>query len=236
MSLLSIHRDLCRSVERLRFAPPVAYVYNPLAYAWPLCEAYLSRWGRGTREAVLLGMNPGPFGMAQTGVPFGDPAMVRDWLRLDGKVGRPPREHSKRPVLGLDSPRREVSGARLWGWARDRFGAPERFFERFFVANWCPLAFLDAGGRNLTPDKLPAVERAALAEPCDRALRATVDAMRPRFVVGVGAFAAQRAREALAGTGIVVGTMLHPSPASPRANRGWAEQAERDLRALGVTW
>lgn len=235
MSLVWIHRDLCRAVDRLRFAPPVAWVYNPLAYAWPLCEAYLLRWGRGTREVVLLGMNPGPFGMVQTGVPFGDPAMVRGWLRLEGKVGRPAREHPRRPVLGLDSPRREVSGARLWGWARERFGTPERFFRDFFVANWCPLAFLDAGGRNLTPDKLSAAERAALAGPCDRALRAVVAALRPRFVVGVGTFAAQRAREALAGTGVVVGAMLHPSPASPRANRGWAEQAERDLRVLGIT-
>ncbi|MBN1773304.1 MAG: single-stranded DNA-binding protein, partial [Deltaproteobacteria bacterium] len=179
-------------------------------------------------------MNPGPFGMAQTGVPFGDPAMVRDWLRLEGTVGRPPREHPKRPVLGLHSPRREVSGARLWGWARDRFGTPDRFFQEFFVANWCPLAFLDEGGRNLTPDKLPGAERAALSAPCDRALRAVVAVLQPRIVVGVGAFAAERARQALGDTGVVVGTMLHPSPASPRANRGWAAQAERDLRALGV--
>lgn len=234
MSLLAITRDLRDAVDRLRFGPPTAYVYNPLVYAWPLCEAYLSRWGRGTREIVLLGMNPGPFGMAQTGVPFGDPAMVRDWLRLDGPVGHPPREHPSRPVLGLAGTRREVSGTRLWGWARDRFGTPERFFARFFVANWCPLAFLEAGGRNLTPDKLPAAERAALAAPCDLALRATVAVLRPRFVVGVGAFAAQRAREALVDTGVVVGAMLHPSPASPRANRGWAEQAERDLRSLGI--
>lgn len=235
MTLIAIHRELARAVDRLRFAPPVAHVYNPLSYARPLVEAYLLRWGRGTREVILLGMNPGPFGMAQTGVPFGDPAMVRDWLRLDGTVGKPPHEHPKRPVLGLDSPRREVSGARLWGWARERFDTPDRFFRKIFVANWCPLAFLDAGGRNVTPDRLPAAERAALAAPCDRALRAMAAELRPRFVVGVGAFAAGRAREALAGTGIVVGTMLHPSPASPRANRGWAEQAERDLRALGVT-
>jgi single-strand selective monofunctional uracil DNA glycosylase len=234
MSLLPIARALCDAVERLRFGPPVAYVYDPLTYAWPLHEAYLERWGRAPREIVLLGMNPGPFGMAQTGVPFGDPAMVRDWLRLDGAVGHPPREHPARPVLGLAGTRREVSGTRLWGWARDRFGAPERFFERFFVANWCPLAFLQAGGQNLTPDKLPAAERTALAEPCDRALRATVAVLRPRFVVGVGAFAAERARQVLGDAGVVVGTMLHPSPASPRANRGWAEQAERDLRALGI--
>jgi single-strand selective monofunctional uracil DNA glycosylase len=234
MSLAAVSRVLCESVEVLRFAPPVAYVYNPLAYARATHEAYLDRWGRGTREIVLLGMNPGPFGMAQTGVPFGDPALVRTFLGLEGPVGRPPREHPKRPVLGFAQQRGEVSGARLWGWARERFGTPERFFSRFFVANWCPLAFLDEGGRNVTPDKLSAAEREALRVPCDRALRETIAVLAPRLVVGVGAFAQGRAREALAGTGVAVGGMLHPSPASPLANRGWAAEAERRLRELGV--
>lgn len=227
-------RALSRRLAGCTFGPPVACVYRPLDYAWAPHRAYLERYGRGPRRVLFLGMNPGPWGMAQTGVPFGDPAMVRDWLRLDGTVGHPPREHPARPVLGLAGTRREVSGTRLWGWARDRWGTPERFFQKFFVANWCPLAFLESGGRNLTPDKLPAAERAALAAPCDRALRATVAVLQPRIVVGVGAFAAERARLALADTGVAVGTVLHPSPASPRANRGWAEQAERDLRALGI--
>jgi single-strand selective monofunctional uracil DNA glycosylase len=235
MSLVEISRRLCAAVEALRFAAPVAHVYNPLGYARATHETYLERWGGGTREIVLLGMNPGPFGMAQTGVPFGDPALVREFLGIDGAVGRPPREHPKRPVLGFAQKRGEVSGARLWGWARERFGTPERFFSRFFVANWCPLAFLDEGGRNLTPDKLPAAEREALREPCDRALRETIAVLAPRLVVGVGAFAEKRAREALAGTGVAVGGMLHPSPASPLANRGWAAAAERQLRALGLS-
>ncbi|MBI5499735.1 MAG: single-stranded DNA-binding protein [Deltaproteobacteria bacterium] len=232
--LSQVSRSLSRTVSSLAFSPPVAYVYNPLDYARATHEAYLDRWGAAPREIVLLGMNPGPFGMAQTGVPFGDPEMVRSWLGIDGPVKRPSREHPKRPVLGFAQERGEVSGARLWGWARDRFGTPERFFAEFFVANWCPLAFLDAAGRNLTPDKLPSSEREALREPCDRALRETVAALSPRLVVGVGAFAEKRAREALAGLPVAVGGMLHPSPASPAANRGWAAQAERALRALGI--
>ena len=232
--LVEISRKLAAAVSRLRFSPPVAYVYNPLEYARATHEAYLERWGTPPREIVLLGMNPGPFGMAQTGVPFGDPAMVRDFLGIEGPVGRPEPEHPKRPVLGFAQKRGEVSGARLWGWARERFGTPDRFFVGFFVANWCPLAFLDAGGRNVTPDKLPVREREALREPCDQVLRETVAALSPRLVVGVGAFAERRAREALAGTGVAVGGILHPSPASPAANRGWAAQAERALRALGV--
>src|ERR1700690_1148446 len=116
-SLVSVGRVLSRQVGGLRFAPPVAYVYNPLDYARGLHEAYLLGYGQGPKEVLLLGMNPGPFGMAQTGIPFGDATMVRDFLGLDGRVGKPSLEHPKRPVQGMVCPRGEVSGTRLWGWA-----------------------------------------------------------------------------------------------------------------------
>ncbi len=179
-------------------------------------------------------MNPGPFGMAQTGVPFGEVSAIRDWLGIEGVVRKPKTEHPKRPVLGFACPRSEVSGARIWGWARRRFGSPERFFERFFVLNYCPLSFMEASGRNRTPDKLPAAEREPLFYACDRALRAGIEHLRPRFAIGVGAFAEARARAALDGLGLTIGRILHPSPANPRANRGWEGQAEKELRSLGI--
>jgi single-strand selective monofunctional uracil DNA glycosylase len=236
-ALVAASRDLSARVDGLRFAAPVAYVYNPLAYAAGLHEAYLRRYGQGCKEVLLLGMNPGPFGMAQSGVPFGDVTMVRDWLRLSGEVARPAKEHPKRPVRGLSCSRAEVSGQRLWGWARDRFRTPERFFSRFFVVNYCPLVFMEESGRNLTPDKLPAAARQSLFAACDDALCAVIACLRPRLVIGVGAFAAARAEavvEERALGGIGVGTILHPSPASPTANRGWAQFAEAQLGALGV--
>lgn len=233
-ALADISRALSQRVARLRFAAPVCCVYNPLEYARAPHEAYLDRYGAGSKEVLLLGMNPGPFGMVQTGVPFGDVAMVRDWLGICAPVGKPPQEHPRRPVLGFDCRRSEVSGARLWGWARDRFGAAPRFFERFFVANYCPLAFVEESGRNLTPDKLPAAEQRALCSACDDALRAIVRALRPRIVIGVGGFAERRARAALADGRVAIGTILHPSPASPLANRGWASTVERQFESLGV--
>jgi single-strand selective monofunctional uracil DNA glycosylase len=235
MTLVEISRELSERVATLTFAPPVCCVYNPLEYARAPHEQYLTRYGAGPKEVLLLGMNPGPFGMVQTGVPFGDVAMVRDWLGISAPVARPRAEHPKRPVQGFECRRSEVSGARLWGWARDRFGTPERFFSRFFVANYCPLAFVEESGRNLTPDKLPAAEQRALCEACDEALRAVVRTLAPRIVVGVGGFAERRARAALEGSGVRIGTILHPSPASPLANRGWAPAIERQLQALGVT-
>jgi single-strand selective monofunctional uracil DNA glycosylase len=182
---------------------------------------------------ILLGMNPGPFGMAQSGVPFGEVGLVRDFLGIAAKVGRPRNEHPKRPVTGLACTRSEVSGARVWGWARQRYGTPGAFFDRFFIMNYCPLAFLEESGRNRTPDKLPRAEREPLFSACDRALAQAVEVLEPSMIVGIGAFARDRAHQAL-GQAVPVGMMLHPSPASPRANRGWEAQAEADLAALGI--
>ena len=234
LSLVDIAQELAEEAGRLRFASPVTHVYNPLAYAWEAHAQYLERFGGRPKEVLLLGMNPGPWGMVQTGVPFGEVGAVRDWLGIDAEVRRPDPEHPKRPVMGLACTRSEVSGARLWGWARDLFGTPERFFARFFIANYCPLAFMESTGRNRTPDKLPISERKTLLEICDRALRRTVEHLHPDLVVGVGVFAERRARATLGEAGVRVGRVLHPSPASPAANRGWSERATRELRALGI--
>lgn len=226
--------ELRGRIDRLHFGAPVTHVYNPLAYAWEPHRAYLESYGKGTREVLLVGMNPGPWGMVQTGVPFGDVEMVRDWLNIDGRVESPGHVHPRRPVLGFDCSRREGSGRRLWTWASDRFGSPEAFFSRFFVGNYCPLAFFCDDAGNLTPDKLPLSERRALQEVCDQALRETVATMRPAWVLGIGRFAERRVAAALAGSGIRVGGVPHPSPASPQANRGWAEQMDLALRAAGI--
>lgn len=236
MGLIEIYRDLARDLAPLRFGPPVAFVYNPLEYARRPSEDYLARYGRGPKEVILLGMNPGPFGMAQTGVPFGEIGLVRDWLKIRGPVERPRSEHPKRPVLGFSCPRSEVSGARLWGFLKETFETPVRLFSRFFVANYCPLLFLEESGKNLTPDKLPAGERVPLEGACDRALRSLVKVLEPRRVVGVGGFASKRAALALSGLDVEVGEVLHPSPASPLANRGWAAQARAALLRQGIAF
>ena len=232
--LVASSRRLTAALAGLPFGPPVSHVYNPLVYARAAHEAYLRRFARGPGRVVLVGMNPGPWGMAQTGVPFGEVELVREWLGIRAPVGQPPAVHPKRPVDGFDCRRREVSGRRLWGWARRRFGTPERFFRRFFVANYCPLLFLVASGRNLTPDRLPAAPRRPLLEACDAALREAMESLEPSLVVGIGAFAEARAAVALADLPIPVARILHPSPASPAANRGWQETAERQLSELGV--
>ena len=233
-TLKSITKKLAHQLDELSFAAPVTHVYNPLVYARAPHERYLDRYGRGTKRVVLVGMNPGPFGMGQTGVPFGDVGFVRDWMGISGEVGSPPNPHEKRPIEGFACKRSEVSGTRLWGWAAERFGTAERFFEDFFAVNYCPLIFMEESAKNRTPDKLPAAERAPLEALCDDALRQMVALLEPEWVVGVGQWARMSAERALAGNDVRIGQLLHPSPASPAANRGWAPQAEAQLRALGI--
>lgn len=234
MDPIRTQRALSKALSGLRFAPPITHVYDPLVHARRSAEEYLRRYAHPGAPALMLGMNPGPFGMAQTGVPFGEVEHVRDWIGIEERVERPANEHPKRPIQGFDCPRSEVSGRRLWGWAKKRFGEPDAFFERFFVWNYCPLVFMEESGRNRTPDKLPAAEREPLYEACDRALRRMVTHLEPRLVIGVGKFAEKRAREVLGDLDLAFGSILHPSPASPLANRGWEPQAEEQLAALGA--
>jgi len=226
-------RRLSRDVSRLRFAAPVARVYDPLDYARRPYAAYLDAYARSKKRVVFLGMNPGPFGMAQTGVPFGDVHAVRDFLGIEEPVERPASEHPKRPVRGFACARSEVSGTRLWGAIRAQFGTAARFFADHFVANYCPLLFLEQSGRNRTPDKLPVAERDALYRACDRHLLRLVQVLEPTWVVGIGAFAEARARAVL-GDAVRVARVLHPSPASPRAQRDWAATARGELLEQGV--
>jgi single-strand selective monofunctional uracil DNA glycosylase len=234
--LIAVARNLAARVDRLKFQPPVTHVYNPLDYAWAAHELYLRKFVAGQKRVIFLGMNPGPFGMVQTGIPFGEIAAVRDWMKISALINKPAREHPKRLIQGFDCPRSEVSGRRLWGLFAERFGAPESFFAEHFVANYCPLAFCETSGSNRTPDKLPPVEKNPLLEICDDHLRRVLEILEPEWLIGVGDFAAKR------GHGICekmekpprIGQILHPSPASPAANRGWSQKATEQLIQLGI--
>jgi single-strand selective monofunctional uracil DNA glycosylase len=242
MNLQTITDQLIESLAPLHFGPPVTHVYNPLIYARPAYDQYLARFGQSPKEVVLVGMNPGPWGMSQTGIPFGNVESVTDWLGIRTPVGKPHNMHPKRMVTGFDCPRREVSGKRVWGWARDIFGTPEQFFRRFFIANYCPLAFIEESGRNRTPNKLPISERAPLLIACDQALLKTIEYLSPRYIIGIGAFAADRIDKVCPRSSPgkkqdsdrILGRITHPSPANPLANRGWATIIHSELKEIGI--
>ena len=234
-ALIAASRGLREELADLTFSAPVEYVYQPLDYASAPHEAYLKRYGNSHKRILFLGMNPGPFGMTQTGVPFGEIASVRDWLGISEPVKKPVKEHPKRPILGFDCRQSEVSGRRLWGLFSTRFGSPEKFFKDHFVANYCPLVFMEVSSKNRTPDKVSASEMAPVFAACDKYLQHVVAALQPEWVIGVGGWAESRAvllREVQ--PELKIGRILHPSPASPAANRDWSGEVTRQMQKLGL--
>ncbi len=232
--------ELSKKLDELTFSEPVTHVYNPLVYAWEPHRLYLEKYCTSPKKILFLGMNPGPFGMAQTGVPFGEINSVRDWLGIRGEVLEPKHMSPKRPVLGFNCKRSEVSGLRLWGFFKEKFNTPEAFAEKHYVHNYCPLLFSqieEKNGRttckNLTPDNLPADQVRPLYEFCDDYLRLLVGYLQPAWLIGVGTFARARLKYVFP-DGYNIGQILHPSPASPLANKGFSEIAEKQLREMGA--
>lgn len=218
----------------------VSHVYHPLIYARAPCQKYWRRYAGGRKKILFVGMNPGPWGMAQTGIPFGDVPSVRDWLGINAPVGKPENEHPKRPVSGFSCRRREASGQRWWSLIQARYPLPDDFFAHHLVLNYCPLLFLREDGQrvlNITPDKLPAQTRAPLFDACDSFLHTAVELTQVQVLIGIGGFAAARIL-ALFGEqdGIRCGKILHPSPANPAANRGFESAATAALKALSIGW
>lgn len=233
--LLKESKKLSNRLNKIEFSEPVAFVYNPWHYAWECHADYLKKYGKGKKKILLMGMNPGPFGMAQTGVPFGEIAAARDYLKIKGKLRIPRKTHPKRPIQGFECPRSEVSGRRLWGYFSSLYPNAKDFFKDYFVLNYCPLAFLGETGKNITPDKLLKKEREEIQFLCDEYLRKVTQIFQPQYLLGVGAYA-EKAFQRAAGDSFdgVISKILHPSPASPSANRGWAEQVERQLQEIVV--
>ena len=237
MSLVLHAQQLVRDLEGYEFSDPVSVTYNPLTYAWNNHRQYLERYGSGKKKVLFLGMNPGPWGMSQTGIPFGEISFVRDWMKLDGKIGKPEIEHPKRKVEGYDCTRSEVSGKRLWGYFAEKFPKAEDFFADHFVLNFCPLVWMSETGANIIPEKLGKEKMKLIEKACAKHLKSVISELEPSLLVGVGAFAEKRLETVKNGTffeNVPVGKILHPSPASPAANRGWAEAAEKQLLDLGV--
>lgn len=232
--LITEVQSLVKDLNKFTFSSPVSSVYNPLEYAWEPHADYLSKYGTGSKKILFLGMNPGPFGMMQTGIPFGEIEAVKNWLRIEGTVYKPTDENPKRPIEGWDCKRSEVSGRRLWGLFKKRFHQPKDFFKDHFVANYCPLGFLSETGSNLTPDKIPAKEFNPVVDLCDQHLRSICSILKVEIAVGLGTFAEKRLQKSLNDSGIQIYRILHPSPASPAANKDWEGKVTKQMESFGL--
>lgn len=237
--LIERTKDFSNAVDALKWTFD-GVVYNPLSYAWEPHEQYLRQYVHPGAKVFFLGMNPGPFGMAQTGVPFGEIQAVSTWMGIRGRVNHPAIEHPGRPILGFDIARSEISGKRLWGLLRDRYITANNCFNHLAVMNYCPLIFLDAGARakNITPDKLPKSEQLALESLCDNYLIDVLSHMESVLLIGVGKYA-QKKLERVVGKleqpeAYSVSSIIHPSPGNPAANNGWAEKVTAHMKAIGA--
>ncbi len=233
--LLSRTKEFSSQVDALIFSFD-GYIYNPLSYAWQPHELYLSQFVHPHAKAFFLGMNPGPFGMMQTGVPFGEVNFVKNWMKIETSVGKPQREHPSRPVLGFACPRSEGSGRRFWGLFSQKYPNAPDFFTSHTVFNYCPLGFLEQGktAKNFTPDYLPRHEKAALECLCDAYLADILDLISPEILIGVGKYAQAKLEKVNTDSNRVVSSIIHPSPGNPMANRGWNEKTTEKLIELGV--
>ncbi|XP_023364847.1 single-strand selective monofunctional uracil DNA glycosylase-like [Otolemur garnettii] len=92
-------------LSQLQFSEPGGIMYNPVEYVWEPHHSCVTHYC----QVLFLGMNPASFDLAQTGVPFGEVSMVRDWLDIGGPVLTPPQEHPKQPALGLECPQSEAN-------------------------------------------------------------------------------------------------------------------------------
>jgi single-strand selective monofunctional uracil DNA glycosylase len=234
--IIDLSLELSNEVSQLKFSKPVTHVYNPLEYAWNSHKKFLNLYSKPSKKVIFLGMNPGPWGMAQTGVPFGEVQLIKNWMKVYAKIHKPHKENPNRPITGFSCERSEVSGQRLWEFFSSKFKDPKDFFKDHFVLNYCPLVFMEESGRNRTPDKLPIKEAKPLFEICDHFLKEFITCFNPELLIGVGGFAQKRLKKVFPDTNCKIETLLHPSPASPAANRGWAKQAQEQLSNMGLKY
>ncbi|KAJ8670440.1 hypothetical protein QAD02_001699 [Eretmocerus hayati] len=235
-TFLAIECALSQKLRYINFNFPVEHIYDPVVYAYHTHAIYVTKYCHSNKKILFLGMNPGPWGMSQTGVPFGEVNIVKEWLKISGYIGKPFREQADRLVTGFSCTRSEISGRRFWSLFKELCGGdPEKFFRHSFLHNYCPIALMDAGGRNITPAELKGPEQYALYAACDEALAAVLRLLQVEIVLGVGRFAEKRAQTVVKTAGLPIKVLCIPHP-SPRSvgNENWNEKAKLKLREYGL--
>ncbi|KAL1451943.1 hypothetical protein WDU94_006272 [Cyamophila willieti] len=188
--VLTIEKQLIHELtnNNLSYDASIEYIYNPLDYAFELHSKYVYKYCTSKKKILFLGMNPGPWGMVQCGIPFGEVKAVKGFLNIEGEVNQPDKFHKDRPITGLDCPRSEISGKRLWELASQLSdGKAENFFRHAYVHNYFPLAFLSKTAKNITPAELKnkiTIEK--LNSICDKSLSDIIQHLGVDTVIAIG--------------------------------------------------
>ncbi|XP_059053181.1 single-strand selective monofunctional uracil DNA glycosylase-like isoform X1 [Achroia grisella] len=225
------------NLEKLQLPNSVQCIYNPTIYARNTFEQYVRKYCNTKKKVMFFGMNPGPWGMSQTGVPFGEVASVRDWLHIIGPVGKPPTELSNRQVNGFNCKRPEISGKRFWGLFKKICRNPENFFHSSFVYNYLPQQWMKNSGANVTPGEFSASDMRPLYAICDPIFVKVLEIYEVETIIAVGKFCEKRAQKAikqyLPNATIQIFYLPHPSPRSVN-NTNWEEKAENCLKNFNI--
>jgi len=223
--IIKLSNELSKQMDELTFSLPVKYVYNPLSYSFLTYLQYLNRINFNDVN-IYIGINPGPYGMSQTGIPFGDYYFVKNFLNIKKeKLLNLPLTHHKKPIYGFDINKREASGKRLWAFFQDIYKDQEIFFKNNIILNYCPLCFLNEEGNNITPDKLIKEERNILYKICDDYLNKSINLFKFKSVIGIGNFAYNRAK-ILGYNALKIG---HPSPLNIKGSGGRWELDTKEI-------
>jgi single-strand selective monofunctional uracil DNA glycosylase len=223
-SLNGIINTLSHNCEKINFSGQGLVVYNPLNYAKLATAQYLDTYGQGRKEVLFLSLNPGPFGMAQTGIPFGDVYWVTKYLKIHNTIEQPKDAvHPKRPILGFDCTRKDVSADRFWKLISSFYPNATTFFQKNFLWTFAPLYFCDKSGKNITPDKINLVSRKELEQICLEALKNIILSLQVNNVISIGAYVYKNVLklDAEVLNKIEVENIPHPSPLNPANNKGW---------------
>lgn len=235
---ISLENDLVSQLNNLNYGPNVEYIYSPLDYASNLHKVFLKKFLCTSKKVLFLGINPGPWGMCQTGIPFGEVNIVRSYLRVDGEVLTPTNCHPQRPITGLNCHRSEVSGKRLW----DLFielseGDPYKFFKDCFIHNYFPLALMNNNAKNITPGDLKSEYQKELQEICDKSLSDILTLFHTEIIVAIGKYAEKRSNEVVKKfrlTNIKVVQIPHPSPRSVGTAEKWKKETLVQLKSYNI--
>ena len=236
-ALIKASRQLATRCAAIEFPADINLIYHPLIYAAAPYEEYLRKFAAGPKRNIFIGINPGPWGMVQTGIPFGEINAVQNYLKIRTAAVAPAVNYPELPILGPTCRRAEVSGKRLWGLIAATFPRAEDFFADNLIFNYCPVFFSRVtGGKrvNVTPDKLPRPVREQLYAPCDEFLGQATTLLEPKFLIGVGGFALKRLTEIFPNPDFIISSITHPSPLNAQANKNFSGLAGDKLRALGA--
>ena len=205
-------------------------VWNPQLYGLPLYRRFAAEHLPHARGGIVaFGLNPGKYGMAQTGIPFTD---VTRAARV-GIAIEPPglAPASLRPFL--KSYRVERSSASVYGLLDEAWGSPREGWRALWAVAPCGLLFLEKDGENVTPADARLARRDDVRELRLRVIRESIAAAKPRGVLLLGQDVARVAAEALAAEDVLV--VDHPVARGPgrRGPAWWAQTVTEAVRKKG---